>query len=586
MDDMLESLKGQRLPSLPSDFRQDVEESVKPVLHRRRWARRGWSALVVSVGICFAWVAITFLARTQSADSLGLDRLLELHFQDGSEPVAGSDIVIAIKQALANLSAEELVAIQQEYVLKGKNLLAKCWAPVSLRSVVEKSDVLVHAQVTKVTPDAEGLRESILSKMCPKSLVRTDLRLQVLKAYPPMEIREIEALCSVSPDAVGNLEEAGGEGIFALARVVDGDGELYRVAVERDEPGGMYWLDPRSERVLMPVGPHVALDKAWEIMCGLYDYVYGDDETKDIIFDGVLSTFRDSNSLDESHVALEYLKLLSKSEIPQDDVIHAIEVYYKAVWANRAKRKYLKVKELEAYLGLVSSALRLLVEVGDEDCVDRVLSLWFEDMKQQLSLFGVPSYIHNTLDPLSDLVLKFPGQDRKERLVRLCTVEEVADNNDVRLSQLLKRRYRTRHIYSISSLQRTEGDDAREVLLAMFYEPGPFGIRDSEILGVVWEVLAHNGCTEIRPLLDEFISDPEGTDLGVTHHPDMEATIGRARHFRMRALMNALNKKNLPRKEWEQQMVELYYIDPKYGIEYIKSRAKPGDTELIKLLDE
>jgi len=50
--------------------------------------------------------------------------------------------------------------------------------------------------------------------------------------------------------------------------------------------------------------------------------------------------------------------------------------------------------------------------------------------------------------------------------------------------------------------------------------------------------------------------------------------------------MNALNKKNLPRKEWEQQMVELYYIDPKYGIEYIKSWAKPGDTELIKLLDE
>ena len=52
MDDMLESLKGQRLLSLPSDFRQDVEASVKPVLHRRRWARRGWFALVISVGTC------------------------------------------------------------------------------------------------------------------------------------------------------------------------------------------------------------------------------------------------------------------------------------------------------------------------------------------------------------------------------------------------------------------------------------------------------------------------------------------------------------------------------------------------------
>ncbi len=581
MDDMLESLKGQRLPSLPSDFRQDVEASVKPVLHRRRWARRGWSALVVSVGICFAWVAITFLARTQSADSLGLDRLLELHFQDGSEPVADSDIVIALKQALANLSVKELWAIQQKYVPDGKSLIAKDVAP-SLRYVVEKSDILVQGKVKDVIPNAKDLRESILSKMCPKAFVRCNLRLQVFKSYPPMEIREIEALCTVFPDMVDYMREAD-EGIFALSEVAEGPAGLYRIAVEH---GGIYLVNPRNQRLGIQVGRYVTLDKAWEILCGLYDYVYGDDKTKDIIFDGVLSTFRDSNSLDESRVALEYLKLLSKSEIPQDDVIHAIEVYYKAVWANWAKRKYLKVKELEAYLGLVSSALRLLVEVGDEDCVDRVLSLWLGDMEQQHSLFGVPRYIDNTLDPLSDLVLKFPGPRRKERVVRLCTVEEVADNNDVRLSQLLKRRYRIRHIYGIGALIRTQGDDIKSVLLEMFYDPASFGIRDSEVLSAVWELLADKGCTEIRPLLDEFISDPEGTDLGVTHHPDIEATIERARHFRMRALMNALNKKKLPRKEWEQQMVELYYIDPKYGIEYIKSWAKPGDTELIKLLDE
>jgi len=527
---MLNSLKGQKLPSLPCDFRQELEANVKRVLQRRRWASRVRVASVVSVGICFAWA---------------------------------------------------LVAIHQRYVPDGKSMPAKCWAPVSLRHVIEKSDVLVHAQVMEVTPDARDLRKSILSKISPKSLVRTKLRLQVLKSYPPTKLQEIEALCSISLETVDYLEEAGGEGIFALAVVRDGTGELYRVAVEH---GGIYWLSPRNQRVWMQGGPHVTRDRAWEILCGLYDYVYGDDETKDMIFEGVLSAFRDSNSLGESRVALEYLKLLSKAEIPQDDVMDAIELYYETVCANWAKRKYLEVKELEAYVGFVNSALRLLVEEGGEDCVDRVLSLWLEDMEQQRSVFWIHS--HSIISALGDLILKFPGPNRKKRLVQLCTVKEVADDNDLELRELLKRRYRKRHIYGIGALIRADGEDIEAVLLDMFYEPGRFGIRDSEILGVVWEVLAQKGCTEIRPLLDELISDPEGTDLGITHDPNMQTTIERARYFRMRALMNALDKENLPRKEWEQRMIELYHIDPEYAMEYIKSWANTSDTELIQLLDK
>lgn len=270
MNEKLDSLKGQSLPSLPCEFQEYAYASVWRLLHRRRWARRGQVALIISVGVCFIWMTTIFLPN------------------------------MVVRKFLEKLPLEELIAIHSELVPKWPDV--SIFAP-PLHQVIERSDVLVHAKVFDVTPNADDIindiieAEDIINRILNREEVmledsiRVNLRLQVFKSYPPIDIRE---LIAVRRDSIGNLYyiKKGREGIFALRQSRGGMFDfcrfkskgtpLYNIAVEH---GSIYLIDPKRNVVSGIPGAAKALplNKAWEFVCDLYDSVYGDEQAKDTI---------------------------------------------------------------------------------------------------------------------------------------------------------------------------------------------------------------------------------------------------------------------------------------------------------------
>ncbi len=262
MDERLNSLKGQKLPSLACDFREYAYASVWRKLRRRRWARRGRAALVFAVCVSFVWATTILLPN------------------------------VVVKRFLEKLPLEELVAIHDELVPKWPISRACEGTPWS--QVIERSDVLVHAKVVDVTPNVGDIINDIVEsqdvinrilnreEVILEDDIRVNLQLQVFKTHPPIDVKELVA---IRRDTIGGVYyiKAGHEGIFALRRARKGifglprlrkGTPLYNIAVEH---GGIYLIDQKRSVVsgIRGAAKALPLDEAWEFVCDLYDTTHG-----------------------------------------------------------------------------------------------------------------------------------------------------------------------------------------------------------------------------------------------------------------------------------------------------------------------
>jgi hypothetical protein len=439
------------------------------------------------------------------------------------------------KSQLARLPLEELIAMHKENVAGGP--LAS-WAAPPLRQVVERSDVLIHAKVVEVVPnrdeiinqivESKGMVNKILCREygAGEPIIRVNLRLEVFKSYPPMEVRELTA---VRRSHVGDLYyiKKGYEGIFALRRLGGQRSRLYNIAVEH----GSIYLIHRERGVVsgMPsaveAGP---LDEAWEYMCDLYDSIHGDEQAKSAVVKKALAIVKSSDELAECFAALRLLQSSPKVTVRPGELMDAIERFCGSIKSKAGRGEIVKSQEREAYRGFVALGLKTLEKVGDEGSAERMWALCVEDLKEELSVFRGEDYF--IFGQVVRLVLRFPGASRRQQLEQLFMARTDAEYERIRTWEGLQKKHLIQPVHSaVRALARDYSEDVEALLLEMCYHPRRFGIYDSRTLAVVWEALANRGNDKIRPYLKEFLSAPGETEAGVVQYPNVESTIARAR---------------------------------------------------------
>ena len=500
MDEVLDRLKGRGFGSLPGGFREHAYASVGRGLRHRRWARRGRVALVVSAMVCLVWMAsivVPNFVRRQYLTRLPLDELIAMH----RESVAGPLVEVS-------------------------------YAAPPLPQVVEQSDVLVWGKVVEVTPNREDVERGIVEakgatrkvkQMVNEILgrevfvpigddnIRVSLGLEVYKSYPALGVGEIKK---------------GREGIFAIRRLARGRNQPYEVSVEH---GSIYLIDKANSVVsgVPSAGDGRPVEQAWEFMCDLYDSIHGDEQLKAAALSKELRLLVSSNQLDECYAALLLLEWSPEAVVKADDVMGAIERFYGCVKPGRARQGVVAACRSETYLGFVALGLKAIGKVGDEDSAERIWVLYVEDMGSESPVFKNESY--SIFEKVVRLAVKFPGPDRRRQLEKAFKARSDTEYEQISTWQELQKKNLIRPVHSaVRVLAQAYDEDIEGLLLEMCHDPRRFGIYDSRTLGVVWESLSNRGNEEIGPLLQQFVSAPEETELGVVYYPSLKAAADRA----------------------------------------------------------
>ncbi|MHC4260705.1 MAG: HEAT repeat domain-containing protein, partial [Planctomycetota bacterium] len=429
------------------------------------------------------------------------------------------------------LSAREILAIGQKYD-EGVGISAsvKPPEPLSLPLAIEDSDFVVHALVDDVTLDVSDLKEAILN---PNpygmedwvGLVKTTIDLSVLEVYPslPAEFGDKISFLTVVTTEELDMFENGKEYLIGLRQYGD------TIWMPKLKIGTDYMekfvcpVDPNSGIVSgFKYGP-MLLDEAWALTMDTYDAVHEGILPSDEVLDYWLARLK-SDDLTDCWSAVDYFGTLAEPIVPQELVAELVERYldtlgenYRAIMAHgrslkpeRRGEQWSKVHRMlmnDAYeeISFLTDALEMLVWVADESNAERILSYYEKDAPSSESIFNWDGYYQGDapkplIPKIVRLVLKHPGPKRRERFLRLvsCRPRPKLLNGSI----------------LVEELGRTEGEDIDRLLMEMMQYPATFGIdRRSELRGYLWETMARRGQREFGDYLEQFLADPNESDL-------------------------------------------------------------------------
>jgi HEAT repeat protein len=267
------------------------------------------------------------------------------------------------------------------------------------------------------------------------------------------------------------------------------------------------------------------LDDAWEFMMDTYDSIHYGTLPSDQILDYWLAKLQ-SDNITDCWTAVEYFSTLRELPVPPSVLIDVIEQHfdallklYGALIAHEEKRSVTSddawkavyrpiVGDIHREISFLAETLELLIPVADEPAIERMLGLYEQEVSSPNSIFNLSKeksrYDWEAPRPLIprivQLALNHPGPKRRERFLRLVSCRP--------LPKLLDRSM------LVAELGRTDGEDIDRLLMDMLCDPATFGINhSSELHRFLWKTMARRGQPEFREYLEQFVADPNESDL-------------------------------------------------------------------------
>jgi len=448
MEDRLESLRGQRLLELPTDFRAQIEARVNPILRKRRIRHHAGlacaaAALFVSLGylaLVAPWDAFRDLGRREAklasrarGDVAVGDSIQESQAESRVTAQADSDNHVAVEDrkekppikehVIAELdfdniegkSVQELLALRQE--LKGRqgSTGACTAAPPAMQLYIEAGYFMVQVVVKEVTFDTAQLIKQLVEDIKARRVrpLYMTVEFEVVESHPAVHEHTILLSSTGEPEDV----QPGRAFIMALKRL----NGVYRPP-SRFDGSGIYPIE--GEGAAASVFGDMPLEEAWEYIRGLYGVIHGTEiqtdrrKTQERL-DALLS-----GTLDEARLALRLLSATKRSALTKEILLDALETQYDALLAKdnvQGERPgpalYRMADQVDEYTSFAQSALVALYPVADEAAVGRVLELYADDMSDYRAMvFEESDYF--AAEALK-LALKHPGPARRDRVLGL-----------------------------------------------------------------------------------------------------------------------------------------------------------------------
>ncbi|MCP4709132.1 MAG: hypothetical protein GY869_10945, partial [Planctomycetes bacterium] len=528
---------------------------------------------------------------------LPLERLLEMHFDETEKEIDKNAIATALKMKLDQLSAEELLVVARQATQEYREPRIRAgqraaYHQIPLSHAIEAADLVVHAYAVRVAPDTDeityailnrylGILEDVFEKM------PATIHLKIIEAFETRYLKAgdnifIDDIITKIPGFI-NIEE-GREYIIALN---EHEGKFYLSANYRD---GLYPIDSDNGTVDLRAGMAsdlresmvITLEQVRPFIRCLQNSIYRGEHPPEQEMPGWIDLLQ-SDVLAESWMAVEYFITLRAPAVESVLVLDALERQYQQVRSfieenppdtvqnQKIVRRYIYKRK-----PFLSETLDVLIRIADEPSIDRMLALFEQDQNNSVYIFGDDDQEYRELIPrLTRLILRMPGPQRYDRIVRFLSLQEP------------EKSYTNFKRYILPELRSAEAEDIDRLLWDMIDRPRDFDLYDNPAsLETIWNVLAQRGRPEFRNYLEQYLDDPENTDLGVSHYQgDPRWAVPHAQHALNLHIMQTMNP-----PEALTELVHLYDGENNSSLNFIINAMddflEPNDTQFISFLSE
>jgi hypothetical protein len=390
-----------------------------------------------------------------------LPELLALHVDDTAD-IDRAALKSALGRALEPIPTTDLIRHWREAGIRSN----VDFAYPSLEEQINENSIIVHGTVAKVEFSREDLIDQILARQ--NGAIRVEITLNVLKHYPEvLQSDELTYTTNVTWEYlsfVGVDEEV----VVALTRdqdkLVGGDVTCVYFVVD-----GL--VDHAAGEAKLP------LAEMWVLISGLYENVKRElgSGSKDI---AEWLEMLKSNSLDQSLAAMHYLDRQPDARLDSRLIADAIEQHYQQIRPNIENlnsfaQDMTTATLIEKFDSLALSGMSILSRMGEPEGVERVYTLYLEDVSKNVLPLLAPSDVDVSI---ITLVASVPGPDRAERLRHLFTAPSATSGARGPLNpKLVKNKS-----YAIRALETVKGQDIDALLMEMFENPDAFHLKDFE----------------------------------------------------------------------------------------------------------
>ncbi|MCC6695833.1 MAG: hypothetical protein IT365_09405 [Candidatus Hydrogenedentes bacterium] len=447
MNDVLERLHGAQRPEAPALEQDALAGRVQTVLRKRRIAHRIHYARVAGVIVVALVVPVLF-----------------------SQPL----IVHLPEPALRSLAQfRDRFPKPRPLTLGTKETV-----PPDFPHEVESADLLVHGAVIGVTLNLEDLAKHTPVISCPaESPIGATIQLRVTRSYPEIDSETVTFESQLGFHTALQIA-AGDEYILGLRRNAEDKFGSLRALMLR--------VDPATGRVgYYGLGRAMTVDEFWDIAKVIYDDVHKGSRPSPEAIGQLQSSIR-NGSLEQCASALAVLRMLDVHDISPQDLVDVLERHNPAGLGSDYP-----------YREMLRDALDLLLPTADEASVTRLYKMYVDARYQQDRAFD------ESQEKLFRLFVKFPGPERRERIIQLLTTDEY-----VRTSTGEGHVDLVDHQHDLfAAMAATPDAEIDRIFLEMANQPQEYRIANHE-LSSLWSAMAQRGSEDLRPVLERVLAAP------------------------------------------------------------------------------
>ena len=302
-------------------------------------------------------------------------------------------------------------------------------------------------------------------------------------------------------------------------------------------------------------------------------------------------------------LTLEYMDTLPNELVPASPIMDAIELRYRDL-ISRVERDIDEAGRISNNnMPLFEKGMNLLLRSDDKDSINRMLSLFNEDTV--LGEVGILwRRIHESnrrlLSLIVRLVIASEENDLSDRLIETYikykdTPLVISSSNT---SYLRDRQIRFVHSLLAEIIDQAGAiadEDIMSMLLGIIERLSGFGLYDAPTFGKIWRILASSKDYDMRSYLEEFIADPNLSDISVFPPSDKNYYEYSQFEFERAAFqtLRPLPGSNRPtRKELLDMLLVIYKRNEdnrsclNFTVNTLQDILRPEDTECIPILTE
>jgi len=567
-------------------------------------------AFVAAGIIIFAATLIYFFASSNrkikippALTQLSIEQLIELHYEPSKSPFDADIVKAALQQALGKFAPEEVIKIAKSLAGIDRGIQVQLAAPPvhpvndfsgyprkTFPEIVEGSNLFVHARLTNININVDDIIRALIEKEQfsriedSMSNYRVTIQLEVIDTLPRGSLKANKIITVPAVLAEDQLNRLTEDSEYFFAMVQDEVGPRFL-----EYFSGVYPVDYNNP----------ASNELWRFFSDAQDILLFGNHPKQETIDYWISKLNGETFL----LTLEYMDTLPNELVPASPIMDAIELRYRDL-ISRVERDIDEAGRISNNnMPLFEKGMNLLLRSDDKDSINRMLSLFNEDTV--LGEVGILwRRIHESnrrlLSLIVRLVIASEENDLSDRLIETYikykdTPLVISSSNT---SYLRDRQIRFVHSLLAEIIDQAGAiadEDIMSMLLGIIERLSGFGLYDAPTFGKIWRILASSKDYDMRSYLEEFIADPNLSDISVFPPSDKNYSEYSQFEFERAAFqtLRPLPGSNRPtRKELLDMLLVIYKRNEdnrsclNFTVNTLQDILRPEDTECIPILTE